>query len=330
MPPDQVPYSRSLVIPLVVPSSATPVSPEAKLKLSLSYKYFRGIKKMKFTKKKLIPYLVLILSTISILRFLRISITTYSSPPLPALPPIEETCSSPSSVCSKTPIHAPEYSTYSLIKTSSNANNQLTEKEFQLLSKLITHRAPCNLLVFGLEPQYLLLSSINAGGTTIFLDDDAEKVSTIKTNTNTSRIYKVEHQIPAKDAYRLLKHARKSKACLPTSGHLQESKCRLALKNLPQQVYELKWDVVVVDGPIGNAPEAPGRMAAIYTASMIARKGNETDVVVHDVDRMVEKWFSWEFLCDENLVSSKGRFWNFRIRGQSNSTSFCPANYYVQ
>lgn len=322
MPPE-VPYSRSLVIPLVRSSAAT-VSPEAKLKLYSSYKYFKGIKKMNFTKKKLIPYFVLILSTLSILRFLRISITTYSSPPLPALPPIEETCSSPSSMCSKAPIHAPVSSTYPL-KTSSNSDN-LTKKEFQLLETLITRRAPCNLLVFGLEPQYLLLSSINAGGTTIFLENDTKKLSTIKTNTNTSRIYKVEHQIPAKDAYKLLKHARKNKACLPTSGELQESKCRLALKNLPQQVYELKWDVVVVDGPIGNAPEAPGRMAAIYTASMIAREGNETDVVVHDVDRMVEKWFSWEFLCDENLVSSKGRFWYFTIKGQSNTTTFCPAN----
>lgn len=278
---------------------------------------------MNFTKKNLIPFLLLVLSIISILRFLRIAITTYSSTPLPALPPIQEACYSPSSICSRAPLQAPKPSTYR-IKASSSATN-LTKKEFQLLSNLITRRAPCNLLVFGLEPQYLRLSSINAGGTTIFLEDEIEKLERIKTLTNTSRIYKVEHQIPAKDAYKLLKHARKNRACVPNSGELQESKCRLALKSLPREVYELKWDVVVVDGPRGNEPEAPGRMATIYTASMIARKGNMTNVVVHDVDRMIEKWFSWEFLCDENLVSSKGRLWNFRIRGQSNSTRFCPA-----
>ena len=39
----------------------------------------------------------------------------------------------------------------------------------------------------------------------------------------------------------------------------------------------------------GHSPEAPGRMGAIYTASMIARAGNATDVMVHDVDRKIEK-----------------------------------------
>lgn len=134
----------------------------------------------------------------------------------------------------------------------------------------------------------------------------------------------MDYQIPAKEAYKLLKHARENPDCAPSSK-LQLSKCQLALKNLPQEVYELKWDLVVVDGPSGSTPDEPGRMAAIYTASMMARNGNITDVVVHDVDRMIEKWFSWEFLCDENLVSSKGRLWNFRITGQSNSTNFCPA-----
>lgn len=81
----------------------------------------------------------------------------------------------------------------------------------------------------------------------------------------------------------------------------------------------------MVDGPRGDMPEAPGRMAAIYTASMLARAGNAAHVVVHDVDRTIEKWFSWEFLCEENLVASKGKLWNFRITGQSNSTRFCPA-----
>lgn len=104
---------------------------------------------------------------------------------------------------------------------------------------------------------------------------------------------------------------------------LQQSTCQLALTNLPQEVYEINWDIMVVDGPSGDSLEAPGRMATIYTASMIARAGNTTDVVVHDVQRTIEKWFSWEFLCEENLVSSKGHLWHFRLRGQSNSKRFC-------
>ncbi|GMN56624.1 hypothetical protein TIFTF001_025738 [Ficus carica] len=300
MPPE-VPYCRALVTPLVRSSSS--ISPEAKLHILSSQKYYQRTKKMNYTKKRIIPILVMILAIVSILRLLRITVTSYSSsPPLPAFPPpLQETCSSPSPACPQVPSHESD----SKIKFLRNFPNAtvLTEKEFQLLFNLVIQKAPCNLLIFGLEPEYLFLSSINAGGTTVFLENDPEKLNTTKPKFNTTRIYKVEYKAPANEAYKLLKHARKNPACAASSGELQASKCRLALRNLPQEVYELTWDVVVVDGPRGNAPEAPGRMAAIYTAAVIARNGNTTDVVVHDVDRMIEKWFSWEFLCDENLPS---------------------------
>ncbi|XP_062028259.1 glucuronoxylan 4-O-methyltransferase 1 [Rosa rugosa] len=314
MPPE-VPHYRSSVTPLVRFSPS--ISPEAQLNQLYRHKYWRGERgetNMNFARKKLIPFLVLILSIISVLRLIRVAITTSSSSshPLPALPPLGDSCSNPPS-CTK----------FQSERSASINATRLRKKEYQLLSNLISQRAPCNLLIFGLEPQYLSLSSINAGGTTIFLEDDVNKISTMTTDSNTTRIYRVDYEVPAKEAYNLLKHARENPVCAPSSKQLQVSKCQLALKNLPQEVYELKWDVVVVDGPSGNRPEAPGRMAAIYTASMLARNGNITDVVVHDVDRTIEKWFSWEFLCDENLVSSKGKLWNFRIMGHTNSSKFC-------
>uniref|UniRef100_A0A2N9IEU5 Uncharacterized protein n=1 Tax=Fagus sylvatica TaxID=28930 RepID=A0A2N9IEU5_FAGSY len=300
MPPDE-PHCRSLATPLV--QFSAPLSPEAQQKLPIYYKYYRGRKRMNITIKKLIPALVVILSSFSI-------ISTHVLP------------------------HAVMFqqmhlgSSTNQPKTSANAI-MLTEKEFQLLSTLIAHKAPCNLLIFGLETQYLYLSQINAGGTTIFLEDDINKLRTIKANSNSTQAYKVGYHIPGKKAYNLLKHARKNPACAPSSGLLQVSNCRLQLTNLPQEVHQHKWDVIVVDGPSGDTPEAPGRMETIYTASIIARAGNMTDVVIHDVNRMIEKWFSWEFLCDENLVSSKGKLWIFSIRGQLNSTTFCPAKTVV-
>ncbi|XWS47803.1 hypothetical protein CRYUN_Cryun13aG0016700 [Craigia yunnanensis] len=199
---------------------------------------------MKFPGKKLLPVLIFILSCLSILRLLKIAITTsHSSSPAAALSSsLQQECSSPSE------------------------------------SSKISSKAPG-----------------------------------------------VKYQVPAKKAYKLLKHARGNPACAPNTSLLQQSTCKLALRNLPEEVYQLKWDVVVVDGPIGDAPEAPGRMSTIYTASMLVRTGKTTDVVVHDVHRTIEKWFSWEFLCEENLVSAKGKFWNFRISGQSNSTRFCTS-----
>ena len=51
----------------------------------------------------------------------------------------------------------------------------------------------------------------------------------------------------------------------------------------------------MVDAPTGYHDNAPGRMSALYTAGLMARnrQEGETDVFVHDVDRvLVEDKFS--------------------------------------
>jgi uncharacterized protein (TIGR01627 family) len=48
----------------------------------------------------------------------------------------------------------------------------LMEKELKLLSDTVTRRSPCNILVFGFAPQYLMLSSINTRGITVILEDE--------------------------------------------------------------------------------------------------------------------------------------------------------------
>ncbi|XAR67890.1 Glucuronoxylan 4-O-methyltransferase [Bertholletia excelsa] len=295
---------------------------------SLSHRYCRGgaKKRMLITKKKLFPILIFALSGISILRLLKITtVTPFSSPATTSavvattshsrLDPYPDAASK--NLSSQTPGPSKRH--------PSSSGAPLTDKEHQLLSNIISRKAPCNLLVFGLEPQYHNLSAINAGGTTIFLEDNPEKLAAVKENQSRTQIYRVEYHTLARDAYKLLREGRENPSCAFSSGSLKKSGCPLTLKKLPNKVYKWRWDVVVVDGPAGNSPHSPGRMAAIYTAAVIARAGNGTEVVVHDVDRMIEKWFSWEFLCDENLVSSKGKLWNFRIPGKLNWTEFCPA-----
>ncbi|XP_050223886.1 glucuronoxylan 4-O-methyltransferase 1 [Mercurialis annua] len=320
MPPE-LPHYCSFSTPLV--RFSPPSSPETDPISPVICKSFKGNKTMKIPGRKLIPLLVFILSTISILRLLRIATTTNPShSPLPTLPPnMQPACSFSSPKCSNVSSNVPN-SSLAQQNTSTTAT-VLTKKEFELLSNLVKRKSPCNLLFFGLEAQYLKLSSINSGGITVFLEDDPDKINSVRAKTNSTHIYKVDYHEPAKKAYQLLKHARKTRACVPRSARLQNSTCKLALRHLPEEVYKQRWDIVVVDGPSGHSPEAPGRMAAIYTASVIARAGNTTEVLVHDVDRTIEKWFSWEFLCEENLVSSKGNLWNFKITGNPNSTKFC-------
>ncbi|KAF5185499.1 Glucuronoxylan 4-o-methyltransferase [Thalictrum thalictroides] len=275
----------------------------------------RGKSRMKITTKKVLVVVFFILSVVSLVRFLTITNGTPSS------------FSSPSMFWTRTNTSASSEIPHSLTRqniTSSSAN--LTDKEFQFLTSTISTRIPCNLLVFGLSIQYLLLSSLNAGGTTIFLDDNPEKLGPIRTNYTRTRIYKVEHHAASRNAYKLLKHARAHPGCAPDqAGSLRLSSCKLALTQLPNEIYTLKWDVILVDGPSGDRFDAPGRMPAIYTAAMIARAGNVTDVLVHDIDRIIEMWFTREFLCEENLISSKGKLWHLRIRGNPNSPSFCSS-----
>ncbi|KAK1377338.1 glucuronoxylan 4-O-methyltransferase 1 [Heracleum sosnowskyi] len=312
MPPQN--YSPNPQFSLVLTSP-----PQLKTKTGWKYSQAMGI-----ANKKSIAALVTVLITISLLRLLWITIRTSTTTPIASMPPaLLYACSSPRA-CNKSTQHRKSPLT-SQSPSISNAS-ALTDKEYHFLSHLISHRAPCNILIFGLQHHYLAVASLlNAGGTTIFLEDTPAKLGNEKTHSKNIQVKEVRYKTYAKEAYKLLKHARTNPGCAPNSGLHDMPRCKLALTELPEEVYKTNWDVVIVDGPSGEGPELPGRMAAIYTASILARTGNMTNVMVHDVDRMIEKWFSWEFLCDENLVSSKGRFWNFRIAKGVNSTRFCTA-----
>ncbi|EPS69620.1 hypothetical protein M569_05147, partial [Genlisea aurea] len=178
-------------------------------------------------------------------------------------------------------------------------------KEKQFIRNFFAGRVPCNVLVFGDGGGYSAIASMNAGGLTVILQD-----SRLRPTASHARVYGITYATAASEAYRLLRDSREEK-----KKKKNRDRSQLALRNLPPEVWDTPWDVVVVDGPKGDSPESPGRMASIYTAGLLARKKNSTTthVVVHDTDRMIEKWFSREFLCEGNLVWSKGRFWDFRI-----------------
>ncbi|KAK1319921.1 Glucuronoxylan 4-O-methyltransferase 2 [Acorus calamus] len=252
--------------------------------------------------KILLLFLLSLFFTLSTISFFRLFIFTKTTTP-PSTPTIHPISSS----------------------THAATTTNLTSKELKLLTNLISKRSPCNLCIFGLHPQLLTLANLNNLGTTVFLEDDPKKIGSISIEPKTMQVYKIDHGLVAHEAYELLRHARADHSCSPRAGPLKSSRCRLALTRLPKVVYEREWDVVVVDGPSGDGSDAPGRMAVIYSAGMLARRrtGKVTDVVVHDVHRTVEMWYSWEFLCHENLESSKGKLWHFRVLGNSSSGGFC-------
>ncbi|XP_027342627.1 probable methyltransferase At1g27930 [Abrus precatorius] len=183
---------------------------------------------------------------------------------------------------------------------------------------------PSNFLVFGLGHDSLMWASINPRGTTLFLEEDPKWVQTVLKDAPELRAHAVRYRTQLRDADRLLSGYRSEQACSPETATLRgNERCQLALHNLPEEVYEREWDLIMIDAPRGYFAEAPGRMAAIFSAAVMARnrKGSGvTHVFLHDVDRKVEKVYAEEFLCRKNLVKGVGRLWHFQIPPKGNHT----------
>ncbi|KAJ6307652.1 hypothetical protein OIU76_017449 [Salix suchowensis] len=167
-------------------------------------------------------------------------------------------------------------------------------------------------------------TSLNPHGTTLFLEEDPKWVQTIVKNAPTLNAHTVQYRTQLKEADSLLKTYRSEPLCSPSKAYLRGNyKCKLALTGLPDEVYEKEWDLIMIDAPRGYFPEAPGRMAAIFSAVVMARgrKGSGvTHVYLHDVNRRVEKMFAEEFLCRKYLVKAVGRLWHFEIPPASNAS----------
>ncbi|KAG8365873.1 hypothetical protein BUALT_Bualt17G0017200 [Buddleja alternifolia] len=187
---------------------------------------------------------------------------------------------------------------------------------------------PCNLLVFGLGHDSMMWAGLNAHGKTLFLEEDPKWVQTVLKDAPALQADTVRYRTQLSEADELLQHYRAEPFCSANHSFLRGNhKCRLALDMLSDEVYDTEWDMIMVDAPRGYFPAAPGRMAAIYSAAVMARnrkKSGVTHVFVHDVDRKVEKMYGERFLCKKHLVKGVGRLWHFAIPPATNvKTDFC-------
>jgi glucuronoxylan 4-O-methyltransferase len=217
--------------------------------------------------------------------------------------------------------------------TTSNVTPQQTADEIGVSLRVLQRRAPCNFLVFGLGLDSPMWAALNHGGRTVFLEEDASWIASVRSKHPGLESYHVAYDTVLTDADSLL-GLRDHPACVaqPDLAAAAAASCRLALalKGLPPVFHDLEWDLVMVDAPTGWTPQAPGRMAAIYTAGMAARArrpgDGPTDVFVHDVDRPVEDNFSKAFLCEGYLAEQVGRIRHFVIPShrEKDGTPFCP------
>ncbi|KAI3850975.1 hypothetical protein MKX03_036455 [Papaver bracteatum] len=210
---------------------------------------------------------------------------------------------------------------YATSKITPQQSNQEIRVSFDVLQLL----SPCNFLVFGLGFDSQMWAAFNPRGTTLFLEEDPKWVQTVLKDASFLHAHTVTYRTQLQEADDLMKSYRSVPSCLPANAYVNgNTECKLALTNLPDEVYDKEWDLIMIDAPKGYFAEAPGRMAAIWSAAVMARnrKGpGVTHVFLHDVDRKVEKMFAMEFLCKKYLVKAVGRLWHFEIPSMANVSS---------
>ncbi|KAG8084039.1 hypothetical protein GUJ93_ZPchr0010g9443 [Zizania palustris] len=167
-----------------------------------------------------------------------------------------------------------------------NSTVSMSGADVRVITAVLKRRVPCNLLVFGLGGEAPLWRMLNHGGRTVFLDV----------------------------AYTTTAHVSRAAECRPIQNQLF-SDCRLAINDLPNSLYDVAWDVILVDGPRGYPPSLQDLVHGVVAGEdvgdihggVLARtrteQGAATDVLVHDYAREVESACSREFLCEENRVA---------------------------
>ncbi|CAA3012299.1 glucuronoxylan 4-O-methyltransferase 3-like [Olea europaea subsp. europaea] len=207
-----------------------------------------------------------------------------------------------------------------------NITPQQTFKEISVSLRVLEKKSPCNFLVFGLGHDSLMWTALNHGGRTVFLEEDKSWIEQIKKQLPTLESYHVTYDTKVTQADELMEIGMREECKVVEDPRF--SKCKLALKGLPSEIYDIEWDLIMVDAPTGYFDGAPGRMSAIYTAGLMARNKEmgETDVFVHDVDRVVEDKFSKSFLCEGYLQEQEGRIRHFTIPNHRTRLGrpFCP------
>ncbi|CAN0863960.1 Protein IRX15-LIKE [Linum grandiflorum] len=222
----------------------------------------------------------------------------------------------------------------------SNETYRMKHEEMRtIVDVLMECSPPCNFLVFGLSPETLLWHALNHNGRTVFVDENRYYAAYFEEVHRVSEVYDVVYTTRLADKDVLLEElaiagSGQGGDCRPVQN-LLFTECKLGINDLPNHMYDMDWDVILVDGPSEGEPDDPGRMMPIYTAGVFARSkkvGGKrfTHVFLHDYYGDVEKVYGDEFLCRENLVdvSTSGMLAHFVVERMEegdgvSSSQFC-------
>jgi beta-1,4-mannosyl-glycoprotein beta-1,4-N-acetylglucosaminyltransferase len=169
-----------------------------------------------------------------------------------------------------------------------SVNGLMTAKQYELIYKIIKQKSSCNVLVFGLGEDSYLWKSANKEGKTIFI----ENIKSWADRFSDLDIEIVNYKTTVLDY----------------PNNLNEKKLLL---DLPEYIKNIKWDIIIIDSPVGHNPPciegqcklcsptnpAPGRMSSIFTASKLVHKNSI--IIIDDINREIE------YKCTKMYIQNK-------------------------
>ncbi|KAL0000641.1 hypothetical protein SO802_014422 [Lithocarpus litseifolius] len=106
----------------------------------------------------------------------------------------------------------------------------------------------------------------------VFLEEDPKWFQTVLKDSPNLKAHTVKYRTQLSQANYLLSSNRSERLCSPSDAYLRGNmRCRLALENLLDEVYETEWDLIMIDALRGYFAEVSGRMGAIFSAAIMAR-----------------------------------------------------------
>lgn len=154
-----------------------------------------------------------------------------------------------------------------------------------------------NFLVFGLGNDTPFWMDINKSGKTIFIEDLEEWVEKTKRDYPEVNVYLTKYNTVRSDWKKLINHP------------------ELLTLNLSSEIKNIKWDVILVDAPMGWEDGQPGRMISIYQASQLIKDGGH--IFVHDCEREVENIYTNEYLLPRNFIGQNSKLRHYLFSGKN-------------
>lgn len=150
-----------------------------------------------------------------------------------------------------------------------NPEAQMSAIQIEAVAAAIRSRGPkCNVLVFGLGNDSPLWAELNKDGYTLFLENIPQWISKMKGLHPQLNVEQMNY---------------------PTTvgASLKDPRSIIQNAKVPDILLGHKWDVILVDGPMGYTKELPGRALPIIWAAQLST--DSTHVFIDDYERDLEQ-----------------------------------------